>query len=307
MSYSLSSARPLSESIPAIAASQLDAAIQKLTSAERDHKSIHAARRHFKKVRALLGLVAPLIKGKAAKTGQRRIASTARKFAASRDAQAILYAAAELEQEFGDKVHAKSFLDLKSFLQARRNQAEEKLESIDVKDVVNELEETKTKLTRLDMNGASVAVLIGPAAETYRHGRHAMRVAAASGGDAMHEWRKQVQRHWRHMLLLKEAWPEEAKARVALAKHVSDALGLHHDLDILRDVILANRIVFRTPSDVKMLCAAIETKKKQLESDFFASGERLYAEKPKAFARRLRAYWEIAERHPHANGVRVDL
>mgnify|MGYP000267000312 CR=1 FL=1 len=39
--------------------------------------------------------------------------------------------------------------------------------------------------------------------------------------EALHEWRKAVQHHWRHLLLLKQAWPEQIGARAKLAREVA--------------------------------------------------------------------------------------
>lgn len=75
---------------------------------------------------------------------------------------------------------------------------------------------------------------------------------------------------------------------------------MHHDLAILRETIAANRIVFRRPGDVKLLIRCIARKQEALTGKAASRGERLYAEKPKAFSRRLDAYWQSAlrEREP---------
>lgn len=101
MHYRLSFVQPLQESVPAIAASQINAAMERLKAAESDEKAVHAARRHFKRTRALLGLVEPAACGKIARRDQKRLASSARLLAAARDAQAAIAAAVALEKDFG--------------------------------------------------------------------------------------------------------------------------------------------------------------------------------------------------------------
>jgi CHAD domain-containing protein len=308
MRYRLSLAQPLHETVPAIAAGQIDAAIERLKSADHDHTAIHAARRYFKRTRALLGLVEPVASGKIAKFGQKRLASAARVLGASRDAQVTTSAAEDLERDFGKGANALAFSDLTSFLKARRDRAGETLHHAGVKKVLEELEKTKASFSKLNLDSTAVSDLIEPASQTYRHGRRAMRDALETCGEEdLHRWRKLVQRHWRHMLLLKDAWPKEAKARISLARRLSGELGLHHDLAVLRETILTNRIAFRSPSDVIMLCRYVEKKQEQLARKAASRGEQLYAEKPKAFAGRLQAYWESAKQEQAQDAAQAGL
>jgi CHAD domain-containing protein len=297
MHYRLSAGKPLQEAVPAIAADQLDAAIARLKSAGHDHTAVHTARKHFKRARALLGLVAPAARGNKIKASQKLIASAARMLASSRDAQVAIAAAEALTKDFGAGRNARTFSDLTSFLVARRDRVEEKLSHAGLEPVLKNLEKAKRSLSRLDLRGIKMGDLLESACATYRQGRHSMKDALDTGaGEAVHDWRKLAQRHWRHMLLLKDAWPKEAKARIALARRLSGILGQHNDLAVMREIILTNRIVFRSPDDVKMLCGCIDKKQTQLLSEAASQGERLYAEKPKAFGKRLDVKWQSAKR-----------
>jgi CHAD domain-containing protein len=299
MTYRFSVARPLKDAVPSIAAEQLDAALMRLSSADRGPKAIHDARRHFKRTRALLELVKPAIRGRVARNSQKLLSSAARMLSASRDAQVAVGAAEALEKEFGGSRRGRLFADLKSWLMARRDLADEKLAQSQLDSALKELAKARASLAKLNLRKATIEDLLTSASKTYRRGRHAMKAAlAASENEALHDWRKQVQRHWRHTLLLEEAWPKESKARTKLARKLSDDLGMHHDLAVLREMILANPSAFRSPSDIKTLCRCIEKKQAALTSEAALRGERLYAEKPKAFLKRLRAYWQsIEQRH----------
>jgi hypothetical protein len=308
MQYRLSTAQPLQEVIPEVAAGQLDAAIARLDAADSDPSAVHAARKHFKRTRALLSLVEPAASGTGARRGRKRLARAARKLAGSRDAQVAVGTAKALEKEYGAGAPARAFSSLISFLEAQRDRAEEQLDAASRKAVIDEIKKIKVSLLRLGLREAAMGDLLASASKTYHAGRRAMKAALkAGGGEPLHEWRKLAQRHWRHTLLLKDVWPEEAKARVALARRLCGLLGLHNDLTVMRETILANKAVFRSPSDVKMLCDCVEAKQSRLLKKAASRGSRLYAEKPKAFARRLRAHWRDArqkrngaELHAHA-------
>jgi CHAD domain-containing protein len=296
LNYRLGLGRPLKESVPAIAAAQIDSAIARLKTLEHDHAAIHAARRHFKRTRALLGLVQPATRGNIAKSGRRRLALIARRLGASRDAQVAIGAAEDLEKNFGKGANARAFSDLISFLKARQDRAGEILHQEGVKPVLEELEKTKASLLKLNLNGG-MSILLDSASKTYRRGRRSIREAFETGNDHdLHECRKLVQRHWRQMILLKELWPEEAKARIALARRLSGALGMHHDLAVLREAILSNRIVFRSPDDVNLFCRCIEKKHDALGRKIARRAKHLYAQKPKVFSKCLHASWLSAER-----------
>jgi hypothetical protein len=290
MNYRLGVAQPLKNAVPAIAAAQLDAAMILLRSADRDHDAIHAARRHFKRTRALLDLVRPMASPKALETGRKNLRAAAQGLAASRDAH-VAYAAAEaLERKFDDPSLALVFDDLKSWLQARCDRIEETFSCVGVDDALSNLKEAKRSFSKLGLRHATMNRVFKSAADTYRRGRRAMRTALASNDDeAMHAWRKQTQQHWRHMRLLRETWPKQANARAAMARRLSGILGTHHDLAVLRQLIRTNREVFRAPAGVQMLCRCIEKRQASLERKAVLHGERLYAEKPKAFLKRLKA------------------
>jgi CHAD domain-containing protein len=294
--YRLSLAKPLKESVQAIAAAQIDGAIARLKAMDRDGTAIHAARRHFKRTRALLDLVAPATRGSIAKTGRRRLILIARKLGASRDAQVATGAAEGLERDFGKGANARAFSDLISFLKARQDRAGEILHQEGVKPVLTELKKTKANLLKLNLHG-DMPILIDSASKTYRRGRREIREAFETGNeDKLHECRKLVQRHWRQLILLKDLWPKEAKARIALARRLSDALGMHHDLAVLRETILSNRIAFRSPDDVTLFCRCIMKKQDALARKVARRAKRLYAQKPKLFSKCLHACWRSAER-----------
>ncbi len=297
MNYRISVAQPLVESVPAIGAAQLDAAIARLKSSNVDHGAIHAARKHFKRTRALLDLIKPAAESGALKTSRKHLSAAAQTLAASRDAQVAVGAAEALEKEFGTKRNSRAFCDLASRLRARRERVDERLNRAGLDEALKDLKKAKADLFKLDLRRVTMSSLLQSASETYRRGRHAMKKAFETGEEEhLHAWRKHVQRHWRHMRLLKAAWPAEAKARMVLVRSLADVLGTHHDLAMLREIILADRDVFNSAGDAKVLCRCIDRKQASLSGEAASLGQRLYSEKPKAFLKRLQAHWHGSTR-----------
>ncbi|HET9185606.1 MAG TPA: hypothetical protein VFN82_05630, partial [Solirubrobacterales bacterium] len=70
-------------------------------------------------------------------------------------------------------------------------------------------------------------------------------------------------------------------------------LGDHHDLAVLRADLRRRNL---GEAETAALEAAIDRRQEELASAALPLGRRLYAEPPKAFRRRLRAYWRAWRR-----------
>lgn len=296
MAYRLSLEAPLAENITDILKGEIGRAISVLQTPGHFSKSVHNARKSFKRARAALHLARPLMKPKVFKLYDRRIADAARGLSCARDAQVMLDAARSLEQAHRDTGNAALFAHLTSWLLARLEQTRDSEGMIAVDATLTALENLRDDVAHLPLGDATFDVLLHSARQTYAQGRAFMREALDSEDDERcHDWRKLVQRHWRHMTLFQEAWPAEAKARMGLARDLAEVLGEHHDLLVLRAAIFENAALFPLRRDVKKLAALIKTRQGDLLAEAALLGERLFAEKPKAFFRRMGVYWDTAK------------
>jgi CHAD domain-containing protein len=123
----------------------------------------------------------------------------------------------------------------------------------------------------------------------YRDGRAALAAVGAKPSAArVHDWRKRAKDLWYQLRLLEDAWPGLLEATVAEVHRLTEVLGDHHDLAVLREDLERRPEV---GADAAAFTALIEARQATLLDDALALGTRLYAEKPKAFRRRLRGYW----------------
>ena len=126
----------------------------------------------------------------------------------------------------------------------------------------------------------------------YRKGRKALRtVRGDPPAEAVHEWRKRVKDLWYHLRLLHEVWPATMKGAADEAHALSDLLGDHHDLTVLIDDARE-----QAPDDPGLpeLIALAERRQAELLAEALPMGERLYAEKPRLFGRRVARYWAVS-------------
>jgi hypothetical protein len=106
----------------------------------------------------------------------------------------------------------------------------------------------------------------------------------------LHEWRKRAKDLWYHLRLLSPSAPIGMKGEVKQAHALTDALGDDHDLAVLRDRIGA--LAPEVAADLDPVLALIDHRRAELQNEARFLGLRVYAEKPRAFSRRVHAYWD---------------
>ena len=90
---------------------------------------------------------------------------------------------------------------------------------------------------------------------------------------------------------VEDAWPGPFTALAEEAHTLSDHLGDHHDLGVFAEHIAEQP--WPVSVDAERFVGFCHERRAELQQDAFALGARLYAEKPKAFARRARAYLTV--------------
>ena len=134
--------------------------------------------------------------------------------------------------------------------------------------------------------------LIGPGLDrAYRGGRSAYAAVAADPSDeGVHEWRKRAKDLWYQLRLLKPTWPEVIGELDDQAHALADLLGDHHDLALLA-ADLESSAPALSDEQREALADLVRGRQEALLAEALPLGERIYAESPKAFARRMRSYW----------------
>ena len=152
-------------------------------------------------------------------------------------------------------------------------------------------------ISRFAWDRLTAARIIANASRTYRDARRALTSAVdADTSVAFHDWRKRVQRHLRHMQLLADLWPEDLALRVAAAKHLARLLGEDHDLHVFSVWLSDQRLTKTNQKARQRLMKAIGQRQAELRREAHTAGLRLFAERPKAFRRRLIAYARLTDR-----------
>lgn len=285
-SYELKSDEELGAGLKRIAAGRAEKALERLREGDDRAKAVHGARKDLKKLRAVLRLGRDQLPSALYKEEGRRYREAGRSLSASRDATVKLKTldrlaeAQELPEEATDAWRA--ILD--------RDREAATHVAADEGPVIEHLEAGLAGIRQWPLAGDSWQLIGGSVERTYRRGRRAMRAAdAKSSEENLHHWRKRAKDLWYALTLLGGAWPRPLEAIAEEAHRLTELLGDHHDLALLRADLHERRL---GEEETRALESAIDARQKQLATEAFDLGRRLYAEKPKAFERRLHRYWQ---------------
>jgi CHAD domain-containing protein len=117
----------------------------------------------------------------------------------------------------------------------------------------------------------------------------------------LHELRKRVKDLWYQLRLIRDADKHLLGDLADQAHDLSDHLGDDHDLALLREQVQRRRTAFANPDDQRHVLEEIDQRRGELQFASISLGQRIYAEKPKRFTKRLERRWEAwRERKPVA-------
>jgi len=289
MSYRLRLDEPVPETVRAVALERLDRAVRRLRD---DHgedpvEAVHGARKDLKKARALVRLVRPGLPRSVYRAANDELRDIGRTMSAGRDADVMVETVDALAERFAGALPKAQFAELRRRLAAR---AEQRRGAVDADELVSALEAARERATGWPLGDGDDDVLVAGAARIYRRGRK--RFAAAErdpSPERVHEWRKRAKDLWYHQRLLRDVWPGPMKAFVDESDRLGDLLGDDHDLATLAGVLTEV-----DPVNADQFLELITTRRQELTTEAFDLGRRVYAEKPKAFARRLATYLAAA-------------
>jgi CHAD domain-containing protein len=295
LSFSLDPAVPMSEAVRRVACAELDAAYAAVASPPDRHRGVHDARKCLKRLMSLLVLIKPGLPEPVFLSLTERLRTIAKGLAPARDAQALLDALEKLARDPADDDGGAVERGLTAWLQKRRRAAEKSLEGNMAADAMGGLFGLRPAMANLAVYPDSFRPIATGLRDSYRGGRKAFANAFESGDDeAFHDWRKTLQRHWRHMQLLAPCWPSELSARVELSRNLSQILGDDHDLAQLCKLVSAPTLVFASPEDTSAFLKRCRRRQKALRRDAQSRGARLFVERSKPFVERIEAYWNAA-------------
>ena len=291
--YRLKAEEGAAEGVRRIAAGRAARALDRLTEIDDGElaSAIHGARKDLKKQRALLRLVREELGHDLFGAENRRYRDAGRLLSGSRDAEVKLETLVALRTRFGQELPAAETALWEAELESERDEiaaavAQEGAGRIErAREIV---EAGRGRIGEWPLRSEAWK-LVGPGLRRgYRSGRQAMGQARKEPSVAnVHQWRKRAKDLWYQLRIVREAWPGVLEGTIEQVHELTELLGDHHDLAVLREDLASRWGV--TGKDA--FEAAIEQRQRELLATALELGTRVYAEKPKAFSRRLKSYW----------------
>ena len=293
MAYRFKLNEPIRSGFLRIGVEQIDRAERELIQSRDHDRTIHETRKCLKRVRALLRLVRPGLEDKEYCHSNGLFRQLGAQLSEARDKQIMLQTITKLEAQ---GVSA-PLQGLKRLLLAERNCGKSGIDPGLTAAAVAGLGQARRHFEILKVLQSSFKTLRRGLERSYGHGRRALRDAYSEPSDeAFHELRKGAQRHWRHMKLLAQAWPEFCEARVATARELSQILGDDHDLAVLKMFLKRVGTDEIGPAEARALRRAIRDRQNELREAARPRAKRLFAERPKDLGRHLEILWSSAQR-----------
>lgn len=282
-----------------IARGQIDDVVEQLTPQDGalSEDAVHEARKSLKRLRAM----ARLLRGELGPDRYERenaaLRDAGQRLSGARDAEVLLdtlqdVIAADLGGEAGPGVAA-----LRAELLAERQSAEQGVLS-DPEIAAGATRDVRAVRRRVahwvhpDADFEAVAPGLG---RIYRQGRQRYRGARGDPRpENLHEWRKRVKdlRHAAEILV--PADPKRMRKLARRADRLGETLGSEHDLWLLDERVRARGELFDQLAERDALLRAIRRRRRRLTRSAFAQAQKLYADKPTAFVKRIARDWRAA-------------
>lgn len=285
--YELRSDEELAIGLKRVAEGRAEKALERLRGDEEDAAdAIHGARKDMKKLRAVLRMARGALPKRLYKEENRRYRDAARALSASRDAEVKL----ETLDALAERSEGLPREAVEAWRQILERDREAAVNTARAETAIGLIEAGPEGIRGWPLEGSSWKLVGAEVKRAYRRGRRAMATAGADPSEQnFHEWRKRAKDLWYQLRLLAPAWSAQLSPVAEEAHRLTDLLGDHHDLAVLRQDLRERRL---GEEETRALEAAIDARQAQLADEAFDLAGRLYAEPPKAYSRRLRRYWE---------------
>jgi CHAD domain-containing protein len=244
-------------------------------------KSVHEARKDMKRLRSLLRLMRGSVDRHAYRRENAAFRDVGRSLSGARDAEVMLATLDDLEERDPSALPPEA-AGLRRALEARRREIAAGGDGGD--EALAALREARARVAAWTPHGDGFELIAAGLERTYRAGRRGWLDARADPTDEnLHAWRKQAKYLWHQVELLEDLWPPLMEPLGHEAHALADRLGDDHDVAVL--------LGFAARQGASLDRAA-GARRADLQADAMALGARLYAERPRAYRRRMHGLWE---------------
>ncbi|UOM33290.1 CHAD domain-containing protein [Acuticoccus sp. I52.16.1] len=295
MSFQFKSAdASLQDGVRRVARSQIRRALEEAAATTDPAEAVHSVRKRCKKVRGLIRLVRPGLRGYGAKNAALRDA--ARPLSGVRDTAVMVETYDKLAKAFPDRLDRAASATVRAHLVDARRAAH-----VDDAAFGDAMAEFRSALAALldeiatwKVDGKAADVVAEGAGRVAKDATKALEAALKKPTpDRLHELRKQVKYHTTHIRLLREVWPGPMKAVADELSYLGDLLGDERDLALFVETLRAGPLAPELTADV--IALAVQHRA-AVQAEALALAQRAFADEPKAVAERIEMLWRVWRR-----------
>jgi hypothetical protein len=297
MGYRLEPGQPVADEVRRVAAHQLGLAIARLTAAGDDthDDSVHIARRHIKKVRALIRLVRPAPRRRY-RAVDRRLRNVNRMLAPIADAQATVAMLARVAWRDGGELPADVVERLRASVVRRESMAYEDAALTDVFEMVAALlRAERDAISEWRVRRTGFHAVAGGLERTARASRRAMvKALASSRVEDYREWRQRVKAHWLQVRLLTGRCGDGLALDERRLEALDGYLGDCRNCAILCEILTTDSLLDRPYAALGL--RAVRRYERRLRRCARRLGIAIYNETPRDFVTRVERLWNSTRR-----------
>ena len=282
------------EALGAVARDTLSEARAVLDDKERpDAAAVHDLRKAMKRWRALLRLLEPML-GDDPRRLRTEARDLARELSGARDAQSAIEALNDLAEGEGS-LSPRTLASIRGRLDAIRLSAEAATLNDEVRARLRRaFEAAGTAVAAWNLDRLTFVDLARELGRTYERLReNSPKDWARAEPDALHDLRSVVVAHRYQMELVEPLWPKFGRLWVAEAQRLRDRLGAFQDLSVLLGFTAPHGALAPWRSRLTPLIDAHRAKHAKAAQRIAG---RLFAERPRAFRKRIEALWKSGKR-----------
>ena len=273
--FSLGVDETVSSGVLRIARAQLEMAMARALDARQPvDERVHEARKHGKKLRALMRLVRAQDRMFFAEENA-AIRDAARELSARRDSDVILAACTELSATCprprirAHLARVRRKLGRQGAVEATGHTTIER----ELRRFVRRMRDVHARVLFWPIVECTALHLEQGFVEVYRQARRALRrVLADPSEENFHELRKRVKDHGFHLRLLRDTWPRAIDDRLRDVDRLSDRLGRERDLAMLGHALMGAAGDSRLTGDARALFVFVDQRRVKLRADTLELG-----------------------------------
>jgi CHAD domain-containing protein len=295
--YRLQRDEAVADGIKRVAATRADSAIKHLRGEidEPFAEAIHEARKDLKKLRSVLRLVREPLGDYFYQRDNTGYREAGRLLSGARDAEVKLATLASLGERYGDRFPEQGLAPLANALEAERRALSDGSSSDgnagSAEIAARQIEDGRAAIAEWPLEGDGFELIEAGLKRGYRRGRNRFaEVADEPTEEGVHELRKRVKDLWYHLRLVRDARRGALRKAADRAHELSDLLGDHHDLAVLRDAAVRRESLL-AGENLVTLSDLVEDRQRELLDAATGLAKKVYAKKPKSFVARIGDYW----------------